>query len=325
MPAKTTKVHAPTLQPTLCTLPSWLIAARKNLMDTGFYLADNSVHDNVHWVRDGRADRLAVKPAIPVDDVNGKADDSSAKYTSPPPDKIELAKLCAIVHISNHNFWLTADAGYRKPTSVWRELAAVKPSCTVEEPDMQPVRGDFKPTIDNLRKLQDLIATPGFTARKGFMLSGGISGQQLKVRHVLFEPLGNGELESCQGYEPEDSDGSTDAAEEAPGGSTEDDNNELAVFSIENWPTASDAAQAELEAIKGTHWVIPIPTYNVEGKLIKPDAYRHCLEGALVELYFNLVHWSIAAKNGTLANDSWLLLAPPVWLARQGKGNSVSL
>ncbi|KIJ21318.1 hypothetical protein PAXINDRAFT_151863 [Paxillus involutus ATCC 200175] len=162
---------------------------------------------------------LAVKLAIPVDNINGKADDFSAKYPSPPPDKIELAKLCAIMHISNHNFWFTADAGYQKPISVWHKLAAVKPSCTMEEPDMQP-------------------------------------------------PLGNGELESYQGYEPEDSDGSTDAAEEAPGGSTEDNNNELAIFSIENWLMASDAAQAKLEVMKGTHRVIPIPAYNVEGKLI---------------------------------------------------------
>ena len=33
----------------------------KELMDDGFYLGDPSILDQVSWVHDGRADRLAVK------------------------------------------------------------------------------------------------------------------------------------------------------------------------------------------------------------------------------------------------------------------------
>lgn len=176
-------------QPTLCTLPSRLIAARKNLIKTGLYLGEGSIHDNVHWVRQGRADRLAVKPlaATPTCSDSGKSSDDSSKYPSPPPDEPpELASLCAIAHISNQDFWLTSDAGYRGPSSVWGDLARVKPSCTLEEPDMQPVRGDFKAVMDNLRKLQDAVATSGFSpeSRKG-LLQGGNGGQRFKVKHVL--------------------------------------------------------------------------------------------------------------------------------------------
>lgn len=38
-----------------------LLARRLSLLDSGFYLGDNHVLNNVEWVRDGRADRLAVK------------------------------------------------------------------------------------------------------------------------------------------------------------------------------------------------------------------------------------------------------------------------
>ena len=55
--------------------------------------------------------------------------------------------------------------------------------------------------------------------------------------------------------------------------------------------------------MKHMHHVIPIPAYNIKGKLIKPDAYHQCLDGALVEVYFNLFHWSIVGKRGTLGND----------------------
>ena len=38
-----------------------IIKMHKELMDDGFYLGDPSILDQVSWVHDGRADRLAVK------------------------------------------------------------------------------------------------------------------------------------------------------------------------------------------------------------------------------------------------------------------------
>ena len=54
----------------------------KNLVDSGFYLGDISVMDNVHWVQDGRADRLAVKLATTTDG-DGANPDGAQKYPSP--------------------------------------------------------------------------------------------------------------------------------------------------------------------------------------------------------------------------------------------------
>jgi hypothetical protein len=54
--------------------------------------------------------------------------------------------------------------------------------------------------------------------------------------------------------------------------------------------------QEELEKMKTTHCIIPLPVYNQNGGLIPPSEYHNQLAGAVVELYFNLRHWTIAPK-----------------------------
>jgi len=89
------------------------------------------------------------------------------------------------------------------------------------------------------------------------------------------------------------------------------------IFSIENWPAFSDAARGGLDSIRQTHRVIPVPAYDLEGKLIDPCYYRRHLEGALAEVHFNLSHWSIA-KQGVPGKDVYTadivlirVIAPP--------------
>ena len=62
-------------------------------------------------------------------------------------------------------------------------------------------------------------------------------------------------------------------------------------------------AASALDSIKDTHRVHPILAYGMDGKLIKPQAYRRQLDGALVELYFTLSHWAIGERNGSPGND----------------------
>ncbi|KAG6380344.1 hypothetical protein JVT61DRAFT_8455 [Boletus reticuloceps] len=291
-------------------LPASLLALRKNLVDTGLYLGDKSVLDNVHWIRDGRADRLAVKPASVTSE---SSTNSGSRGSSSPPDKSpELAPLSAIVHISELDFWLTSDSGYLKPSKIWRELANVKPSCTAEQPDPQPVREDFKTVIKHLREIQSTISKPEFQPGKGFLLGGGISGQRIKVRHTLFEPLGSeaeGDHESAD--EQEAKDGGAEAESQAV-------NSDASDFAIENWPLTHEETRAELEELQATHRVVPIPAYNIQGNLIKPNAYQRSLQNALVELHFYLNHWSIAGKQGNPGNDVFTadihlirVIAPP--------------
>ena len=128
-----------------CTLPVRLLTVHKNLLETGFYLSDNAVLDNVHWVRDGHADHLVAN----VVDIDSTTD----SYPSPPPDsvtEIDLAPLCAIMRICTHDFWLMSEVNYCPGFHAWQELVNVNPSCTVEEPDPQPVHSDFGTVMQKL-------------------------------------------------------------------------------------------------------------------------------------------------------------------------------
>ncbi|KAI5993897.1 hypothetical protein EDD15DRAFT_2366981 [Pisolithus albus] len=226
-----------------------LLARRLSLLDSGFYLGDSHVLNNV--------------------------------------ESFEPAPLCAIATIDRNDFWLTPLAGYHKPSAIWHDLASVKPSCAITQPSVQPVKEEFNKVIQNLRRLQDSIATPGYQVGKGFILAGGQTGNRLKLRHLLFESL-DGRDSADQGF-----------SETLLG----DDNIDVAPFTIDNWLVDDDETRDELETLKATHHLVPLPTYDIDGNLIQPHAYRQSLQGALVELYFNMSHWAIAGKGGTQGND----------------------
>ena len=76
-----------------------------------------------------------------------------------------------IAQICEEDFWLTSDADYHRPSKIWRDLASVRPSCMAEEPDMQPVRSDFRTIMDNLCELQSKVSNPDAQpSTKGFLL-----------------------------------------------------------------------------------------------------------------------------------------------------------
>ena len=51
-------------------------------------------------------------------------------------------------------------------------------------------------------------------------------------------------------------------------------------FQIANWPVASPSAKKEIEAMRDTHIVIPLPAYDDQGMLILPTNYCAALKGA---------------------------------------------
>ena len=152
-----------------------LLHVHQSLSTSPFYLANEAVLDHVQWVRDGHANRLLVKP------------EESTNSARNDPSNLPLAKLSAIVKIDRDDFWLTSDAGYRKPSVVWKSLADVKPSCAITIPNMQPAKMDYARVVDNLRTLQGKITTPGYQMGKGFFLAARGDVQRFKLRHILFE------------------------------------------------------------------------------------------------------------------------------------------
>ena len=154
-----------------------LLEAHWKLSGTRFYLGESAVLDNVEWVRDGRANRLVVKVEEGVEGTE--------------TSDLQLAKLSAIVKIDRDDFWMTSDAGYQKPSVVWKSLAEVKLSCAMAMPDLQPAKMDYAVVVSNLQSLQAKITTPGYDMGKGFFLTGRGDVQRFKLRHVLFEVSGS--------------------------------------------------------------------------------------------------------------------------------------
>jgi hypothetical protein len=74
---------------------------------------------------------------------------------------------------------------------------------------------------------------------------------------------------------------------------------------IKNWLITTDAAHEELVNMLNTHSVNPIPAYDMHGHLIHPLSYHSQLSGAVIELYFELSHWSMRGQNGEPSCDTF--------------------
>lgn len=75
-------------------------------------------------------------------------------------------------------------------------------------------------------------------------------------------------------------------------------------FKLENIPTTSSLAAAELKAIKNTHVYNPLPAYDLDGSLILPKNYRSKLQGATVILTFALKHYHIGARSENVGGSN---------------------
>lgn len=90
-------------------------------------------------------------------------------------------------------------------------------------------------------------------------------------------------------------------------------------FRLENLPTRSDIAKAELEKMKDAHTLNPLPAYGVNGDIIMPANYDKALRGATVALSFTLKHYAITSRTSdAAAQDTYVadivkvrVLVPP--------------
>ena len=100
MPPHVTKVSSDAmlqLQPALSMLSTQLIDGRKNMLYIGFYLDDNSFHDNIHWVWDSWANRLAIKHLTDLSsNPDTVCDDKTSSYPNLPPKDFDIAPVCLL-------------------------------------------------------------------------------------------------------------------------------------------------------------------------------------------------------------------------------------
>lgn len=294
-PVPVTSTPSETSDPTPSDpITSRLSLARDRLLHHGFYLGDSSIIDKLHWVQDGRGHALT---SISIPDSNADVD---VLITVPPvelPSDNSLttspdhATLTAIVRVDRNDFWLTSDGGYQGPTAVCKELLQVKPSCALTDPATMPVSADFAVVLETLHLITEKCVTPGYSAGASFFSTDGDGGPRFKLRHKLFECIDGGD------------DGVGESVEDKGAG-----------IKMEDWPLTKEKNRAELLALSSTHRILPLPAYDLAGNLIRPAAYRRCLQGAIVEVHFTLSHWGIAkAKRDVYGGEIQLMrvLVPP--------------
>lgn len=265
---------SPSASPTPAISTSSRISrCREQLLNSGFYLADDNVIKDVEWVRQGRSHYLAT------------IEEKSAEDSRSAPR--ELAELSAIVFIDSKNYWLTSDGGYRKGVGMWHHLYDVKPSCTVSEPPMNPAKVDFSAAMKNLRILMQKIGTPGYEKGKGFLFYDNSSPTptRFKIRHCLFEPVtddnrGQSILDVVNLHNGED-------------------------FLPQKIRLTQEETRDELFDLQKTHRMVPLQARGEDGYILSPTAYRSHLENAVVELQFNLWHWPITPRGGSTGKDSF--------------------
>jgi hypothetical protein len=86
------------------------------------------------------------------------------------------------------------------------------------------------------------------------------------------------------------------------------------MFPIRDWLVFQSAVKEGLQKIVYMHHVFPIPAYDLQGHLIPPIQYCNWLEGAVVELHFELNHWSIGGSDNDPNSDTYSADMMQIWV-----------
>jgi hypothetical protein len=119
-------------QSDLPTMPQRLHQIHERLVDSGLYLGHSAFRENIRWCQMGKADRLVIQNTLRLPDTNDSPPSESAS---------EVAVISAIAQISSNDFYLTADAGYKGPSTICPEYSSIKPleaGPNIHEPEHKP-------------------------------------------------------------------------------------------------------------------------------------------------------------------------------------------
>lgn len=162
-----------------------------------------------------------------------------------------------------------------------------------EDPFVPQLAGDFQAGMNNLERVcARLFGMRGDPQPAVGAVAGLNLHSQLRIYHKVFQtqdriPAGGEE-------------------------SSESGTAETVEFKLEDWPLRHAEARPELEKLKGTHFVVPLPAYDQAGELIRPTRYEEQLKGAIVRLFFGVRHWTDKNNHAFTADiQSIRVLVPP--------------
>ncbi|KAK0499888.1 hypothetical protein EDD18DRAFT_1282340 [Armillaria luteobubalina] len=242
--------------------PRYLAALREIYLHSspehGIYLGDPTAHGKTRW--------------LPME---GAGADGHVLATHGDDDEaLSPASLLAVLRITSEDNWTIPDGNWKGPRAFTKHFADVKLTCTGAQPPSGVFRGDYSHVVENLKRIQDMIAVAGCEKKKGLLVrskhgdpSGGL---KVKFQHALFEVRFLTTI-AILVDQPR--------------------------WNIDNWPATTEKAKRELEAMRTTHIVDPLPLYDFQARLVHPELCKKSLIGATVEVTFNLCHWHFNRNN----------------------------
>ncbi|KAJ6463430.1 hypothetical protein C8R45DRAFT_519739 [Mycena sanguinolenta] len=257
---------------------------RKKLVEDSYYLGTTDIRDEVVWRSIGPDDILVTKESAEAEDARIAEKEAKKKGTSDPSEALSggtlliPARLTFVGLISSRDFWFMSDANWSGPTEFTKTFAEVKLNGRVIAPtNTTAFADDFSTVLQNMEWFMKTNETLGY-AKQGIFQAKD-QNKSIKSRHVLFEQTDN----TAEDADPQD------------------------VESMENWPIQPKhiEAKAQLDAMKYTYRALPLPAYDIQGRVIPPTEYPTALKGAVVRATVHLKHWAIANKNGKGAHDTY--------------------
>ncbi|KAF8520056.1 hypothetical protein JB92DRAFT_3111911 [Gautieria morchelliformis] len=258
-------------------------AIMRKLTDLGYYLGHGDIATKVAFIAGGHmGDRL-----VAHDDVNDS--------------QLEEVGLSLVGEVSHDGAWPTPEGAYcpasklnpgEKITSVKARFELVTPS----DPKLALFKQDWEKYLTNIHSIHE-AALKDCTHRtecKEPVQNAGC----LIVRHPLvIEQTANDDMTESSNEGEDLSEG-----EKAL----------MMQISFNGWPV-SHAWRKELDAVKATHDVNPLPAYDIDHNMIAPKDYERCLLGAAVEVHVTLIHYLIGKKGSTMVADlrEMIVLRPP--------------
>ncbi|CAK5274009.1 unnamed protein product [Mycena citricolor] len=247
-----------------------MLTVTPSFEDSAFYLGrPDEVLENVTWKRYSDRNLLIIKTSAAYADVSPEAPVSSDNEDDSADLDAEPANLNCVVTIGHDGCWMTPCGNWPIGSTYAKELAAIRLNCQALAPQDSKYATHYTRTVDALRRIVDLIKTPGYT-QKGFMSQG--SGG-FKLRHIPFEQVKPGEQLV----------GSHD---------------------LEVWPARQPEARNAIRLMlkEGSHVVHGIRAYDRDGRLITPEDYMSKLRGVTVMLTMNLSHIAFQSKKEDLVS-----------------------
>ncbi|KAI6157965.1 hypothetical protein BKA82DRAFT_4347106 [Pisolithus tinctorius] len=221
-------------------------------------------------------------------------------------DDVTELVLSGIFKIDRQGFFMGPEGGFSPKNAFSHDFVDTKLTCNLLAVQRDVVYAstqcDFPSIILNIRALEKLVPL-----KKGESLLSSVCESRgmpcIRLSHALF-------------IKKEDDD---------------DPDNIARIDATMAWPVQDDNREA-LNRAASTHYISPLPAFDVNGKPIQPVDYQRVLSGAVVEAQFTLLHYFIKGDRKSIFTTSLcemcILCAPlrgpvnPFKWAHQGLLNS---